>query len=120
MIENLTTIILAVILGVIIGLALPIFKQFNYVMWLEHKLAKAREDLRQLQLARQQPWLTGATTEYHLQKKITQLMGDLTDSSAEIVLCHTEIESLRTRIKALEANVSKSVLRRLDVQLGDK
>lgn len=68
-----TEYILTVLLGVIIGLALPVFKQFNYVMWLERKLAQAREDLRQLQLARQQPWLTGATTEYHLQKRITEL-----------------------------------------------
>lgn len=98
--------LLTVILGVIIGLALPVFKRFNYVIWLELKLAQAREDLRQIQQIRQQPWLTGATTEYHLQKHITKL--------------ETENGFLQARISALEANVSKSVLRRLDAQLGDK
>ena len=73
-------------------LALVIISRNQYTRWLERKLAVTREELSKLQQMRTQPWLQGATTEYHLQK----------------------------RIKALEAHVPKSVLRRLDAQLGDK
>ena len=73
----------------LIGLALAATARFGYIQWLERKLADARVKIETLTSG--QPWLIGATTEYHLRK----------------------------RIKALEAHVPKSVLRRLDAQINE-
>lgn len=54
-------------------LALVIIYRNKYVQWLERKLAIARKELAVLRKEHQQPWLQGATTEYHLQKRITEL-----------------------------------------------
>ena len=54
-------------------LALVIISRNKYIQWLERKLAQTRVELSQLQQMRTQPWLQGATTEWHLQKRITEL-----------------------------------------------
>ena len=81
--------LLTVLLGIIIGWALAATKKAVYTRWLENKLADARVRIEMLTSG--QPWLIGATTEYHLRK----------------------------RIKALEAHVPKSVVRRLDAQIDE-
>ena len=73
MTPELVTYILTVSLGIVLGLALMAFWRNTYVRWLERKLATTRIELAQLKETRQQPWLQGATTEYHLQKKIEAL-----------------------------------------------
>ena len=54
-------------------LALVIISRDKYIQWLERRLAQVRVELSQLQQMRTQPWLQGATTEWHLQKRIKEL-----------------------------------------------
>ena len=70
MTPELVTYILTVSLGIVVGLALSATRQSVYTRWLERKLATTRIELAKLKDTRQQPWLQGATKEYHLQKKI--------------------------------------------------
>jgi hypothetical protein len=77
MTPELVTYILTVSLGIVVGLALMAFYKESYIRWLVNKLATTRQELVQLQNDRQQPWLQGATTEYHLQKKIKELEQSL-------------------------------------------
>ena len=77
MTPELVTYILAISLGIVVGLALTALCRNNYIRWLERKLATARIELAQLKETRQQPWLQGATKEYHLQKRITELKREL-------------------------------------------
>lgn len=76
MTPELVTYILTVGLGIVVGLTLSAFRRSVYTKWLEHKLATARVELADLQQAKQQPWLTGATKEYHLQKRIAELKAE--------------------------------------------
>ena len=67
--------------------ALVIISRNKYVQWLERKLAMARKELKQLRNERQQPWLTGATTEYHLRNRIdeaTAIMENLINKTESI------------------------------------
>ena len=82
-----TEYLLTVFMGVIIGGALMATWNHSYIRWLKKKLVDTQAENNKLRAG--QPWLKGATTE-HL---------------------------LRKRIRALEANMPKSVLRRLNVQM---
>ena len=73
MTPELVTYILTVSLGIVVGLALSAIGRSGYIRWLERKLAMARKELAVLRKEHQQPWLQGATTEYHLQKRIKEL-----------------------------------------------
>lgn len=149
--EGMVTEILFVAIALLFVLTLVIINRNIYVQRPERKLAMARKELNQLRNDRQQPWLIGATTEYHLQKHITeleaknewldkrcqllqgtrnQLEAELDDwqESSRIILeekCAGDevhclcVPVLRTRIKALEAHVPKSVVRRLDAQINE-
>lgn len=71
-----------------------------YIRWLERKLAMARKDLAVLRKERQQPWLTGATTEYHLQKRITELekenetLRGVDDGTEKCMNCNSMVEQV--------------------------
>jgi uncharacterized protein YneF (UPF0154 family) len=173
MTPELVTYILTVSLGILVGLALSAFGKHKYIQWLERKLATARKELAVLRNEHQQPWLQGATTEYNLQKRITELealasrqqhlmekyrlirckdCGGLQPANKgqnygmtalcttcgcfglamrpkreryEQITPTTNIANITIRqqaqyIRLLEANTSKSVLRRLNAQMGDK
>ena len=116
--------ILTGVIALFFVLALVIISRNKYVQWLERKLAMARKELKQLRNDRQQPWLTGATTEHHLQKRITELEADLEEYKEGIEVergwkreAYQRNRYLQKRTKALEAHVPKSVLRRLDAQI---
>jgi len=65
--------IVVVPIGVFAMIALVLTCKDKYTKWLERKLAQVRQELSQLQQMRTQPWLQGASTEWHLQKKIKEL-----------------------------------------------
>lgn len=92
MTPELVTYILTVSLGIVVGLALTALCRNNYIRWLERKLATARIELAQLKEMRQQPWLQGATKEYHLQKKIKELEQTL---SKKVRCPHCGMDSKR-------------------------
>jgi len=62
--------IVVVPIGVFAMIALVLTCKDKYTKWLERKLAQTREELSTLQQMRTQPWLQGATTEWHLRKRI--------------------------------------------------
>ena len=92
MTPELVTYILTVCLGIVVGLALSAFGKHKYIQWLERKLAMARKELAVLRNEHQQPWLQGATTEYHLQKKIKELEQTL---SKKVRCPHCGMDSKR-------------------------
>ena len=63
-----TEYLLTVFMGVIIGGALMATWNHSYIRWLKKKLVDSQAENNKLRAG--QPWLQGATKEYHLQKKI--------------------------------------------------
>ena len=100
MTPELVTYILTVSLGIVVGLALSATRRSVYTRWLERKLATTRIELAKLKDTRQQPWLQGATKEYHLQKRIAELETELEEAKM-LTLHHA------THIIGLEAEAKK-------------
>ena len=111
MTPELVTYILDICFGIIIGLAISASYRAITARYLGDKLRHLKLENKRLTAQHRKSW----QRTYKAEKRVAQL-----EVGAPWLKGATTEHLLRKRIKALESNMPKSVLRRLDAQLGDK